>query len=102
MFTVDLLHEVELGVWKSLLTHLVRILHGCGADIVAKFNHRFVIVHTLLYLQRNSCAYTRFRQVPTFCNSTIRKFSEDAASLSRLAARDFEDILQASLRGTTR
>ncbi|CAE6538191.1 unnamed protein product [Rhizoctonia solani] len=75
MFVVDLLHEIELGVWKSLLTHLIRILFGCGADVIAKFNHRF-------------------RQVPTFCNSTIRKFSDDVASLSRLAARDFEDILQ--------
>ncbi|KAG9120429.1 hypothetical protein FRC07_004081 [Ceratobasidium sp. 392] len=75
MFTVDLLHEIELGVWKSLLTHLLRILHGCGSNAVAKFNQRF-------------------RQVPTFSNSTIRKFSEDVASLKRLAARDFEDILQ--------
>ncbi|KAF8594532.1 hypothetical protein BDV93DRAFT_393872, partial [Ceratobasidium sp. AG-I] len=36
----------------------------------------------------------RFRLVPTFSNSTIRKFSKDVASLQRLAARDFEDILQ--------
>ncbi|KAG8679254.1 hypothetical protein FRC09_019100, partial [Ceratobasidium sp. 395] len=75
IFVVDLLHEIELGVWKSLLTHLLRIIHGRGADIVAEFNRRF-------------------RLVPTFSNSTIRKFSEDVASLKRLAARDFEDILQ--------
>jgi len=30
MLTVDLLHKVELGVWKSLLTHLIRMLHVCG------------------------------------------------------------------------
>ncbi|KAG8727018.1 hypothetical protein FRC11_014046, partial [Ceratobasidium sp. 423] len=35
-----------------------------------------------------------FRLVPTFSGSTIRRFSEDVASLKRLAARDFEDILQ--------
>jgi hypothetical protein len=40
MFTVDLLHEIELGVWKSLLTHLIQILFACGADVVATFNHR--------------------------------------------------------------
>jgi hypothetical protein len=42
MFVVDLLHEVELGVWKSLFTHLVRILYGpdCGNDVVAEFNRR--------------------------------------------------------------
>jgi hypothetical protein len=27
MMVVDLLHEFELGVWKTLLTHLIRILH---------------------------------------------------------------------------
>lgn len=94
MFTVDLLHEIELGVWKSLLTHLVRILFGLGADVVAKFNHRFVF--SRIYAQKSSHMCQRFRQVPTFCNSTIRKFSNDVASLSRLAARDFEDILQVS------
>jgi hypothetical protein len=26
LLTVDLLHEVELGVWKALLTHIIRIL----------------------------------------------------------------------------
>ncbi|KAG9085750.1 hypothetical protein FS749_004132 [Ceratobasidium sp. UAMH 11750] len=75
IFVVDLLHEVELGVWKSLLTHLIRVLYGRGSEAVAEFNRRF-------------------RLVPTFSNSTIRKFSEDVASLKRLAARDFEDILQ--------
>ncbi|KAG9082831.1 hypothetical protein FS749_006541 [Ceratobasidium sp. UAMH 11750] len=75
MFVVDLLHEIELGVWKSLLTHLIRIVYGRGSEILAEFNRRF-------------------RSVPTFSNSTIRKFSEDVASLKRLAARDLEDILQ--------
>ncbi|QRV94382.1 colossin-A [Ceratobasidium sp. AG-Ba] len=75
MFVVDLLHEIELGVWKSLLTHLIRIIHGCGSDVVAEFNRRF-------------------RQVPTFTGSTIRRFNEDVASLKRLAGRDLEDLLQ--------
>ncbi|QRV96818.1 colossin-A [Ceratobasidium sp. AG-Ba] len=75
MFVVDLLHEIELGVWKSVLIHLIRIVYGQGNDTVTEFNRRF-------------------RKVPTFSGSTIRKFSEDVASLKRLAARDFEDILQ--------
>ncbi|KAG8698606.1 hypothetical protein FRC12_008574 [Ceratobasidium sp. 428] len=74
IFVVDLLHEIELGVWKSLLTHLLRILHSCGSDIVAEFNKRYDSNDILC--------------------STIRKFSEDVASLKRLAARDLEDILQ--------
>ena len=45
MMVVDLLHEFELGVWKALLTHLVRVLHaasqrpGALADIL---NTRYV------------------------------------------------------------
>ena len=27
LFVVDILHEFELGVWKSVLTHLIRMLH---------------------------------------------------------------------------
>ena len=41
MLTVDLLHEVELGVWKALFAHLVRILHVCGPDKVHEFDKRY-------------------------------------------------------------
>lgn len=37
----------------------------------------------------------RFRQVPTFGRDTIRRFGGSVSALKRLAARDFEDILQA-------
>ena len=30
MLVVDLLHEFELGVWKALFTHLIRILHAAA------------------------------------------------------------------------
>ncbi|TEB19277.1 hypothetical protein FA13DRAFT_1758237 [Coprinellus micaceus] len=29
-FIVDLLHEFEIGVWKGLFTHLMRIVEACG------------------------------------------------------------------------
>jgi len=28
MLVVDLLHEFELGIWKALLTHLIRMLYA--------------------------------------------------------------------------
>jgi hypothetical protein len=37
------------------------------------------------------CSY---RQMPTFGSSTIRKFSNNASEMKKLAARDFEDLLQ--------
>ncbi|KAG9104782.1 hypothetical protein FRC07_009737 [Ceratobasidium sp. 392] len=71
---VDELHEVELGVWKALFQHLIRLLHSVGSAAVTEFNRRF-------------------RAIPTF-SSTIRMFAEDVADMGRIAARDFEDILQ--------
>jgi len=36
MLVVDLLHEFELGVWKTLFTHLIRLLYAAsgGTDIL--------------------------------------------------------------------
>jgi hypothetical protein len=44
MLVVDLLHEFELGVWKALFTHLIRILHAAAphGDLVAKLDKRYV------------------------------------------------------------
>ena len=43
MLVVDLMHEFELGVWKTLLTHLLRVLYatsGPSAALVDTFNQR--------------------------------------------------------------
>jgi hypothetical protein len=40
MLVVDIMHKFELGVWKALLTHLVRMLHSLGAGTVQEFNYR--------------------------------------------------------------
>lgn len=37
---------------------------------------------------------SRYRQIPTFGSNTIRKFSGNASGMKKLAARDFEDLLQ--------
>lgn len=42
LLVVDLMHEFELGVWKNLLTHLIRILHAEGSEKVQLFNERYV------------------------------------------------------------
>ncbi|KAI0028967.1 hypothetical protein K488DRAFT_7820, partial [Vararia minispora EC-137] len=75
MLVVDLMHEFELGVWKALLLQLIRILHAVGPSAVQEFNERF-------------------RQISTFGASTIRRFAHNVSDLKKLAARDFEDILQ--------
>jgi len=42
MFVVDFLHEVELGVWKALFTHLIHILYAINPDAVGTLNSRYV------------------------------------------------------------
>ncbi|KAJ3515164.1 hypothetical protein NMY22_g14524 [Coprinellus aureogranulatus] len=73
----DFMHEFELGVWKTLFTHLIRLLWATTPDgsSVLKFNDRF-------------------RQMPPFGTDTIRRFKADTSEMKKLAARDFEDILQ--------
>ncbi|KAI0739460.1 hypothetical protein C8Q80DRAFT_1339217 [Daedaleopsis nitida] len=75
LFVPDFLHEFELGVWKSILTHFMRLLYAAGGDKIQLFNKRF-------------------RQVPTFGRSTIRRFSTNVSDQGKLAARDYEDRLQ--------
>lgn len=42
MLVVDLLHEFELGVWKSLFTHLIRMLYAAdkGGTLVMELDTR--------------------------------------------------------------
>ena len=40
MFVPDLLHEFELGVWKAVFTHLIRILYSCGENKIQTLNSR--------------------------------------------------------------
>ncbi|KAL5537155.1 hypothetical protein ACEPAF_978 [Sanghuangporus sanghuang] len=41
--------------------------------------------------------YDMYRSTPTFGNNTIRRFPISTAALSKLAARDYEDLLQCSI-----
>ena len=79
MLVVDLMHEFELGIWKALFTHLIRILSAAkaGDTLVSELDHRY-------------------RMVPTFGGDIIRKFTSNTSEMKRMAARDFEDVLQVS------
>ncbi|KAG2753045.1 hypothetical protein P692DRAFT_201706406 [Suillus brevipes Sb2] len=98
ILVVDFMHECELGTWKALFTHLVRILHALpgGDRLVASLDYRFV-AHYAPYLFENNRIQHRFRHIPSYGNGVIRKFSNNTSEMKRLAARDFEDILQVRL-----
>jgi hypothetical protein len=45
MLVVDLMHKFELGVWKAIFTHLLRILYAIapGGSLVTELNQQFVV-----------------------------------------------------------
>ena len=40
MLVVDLLHEFELGVWKAVFVHLLRMLDSLKGDALSELNQR--------------------------------------------------------------
>jgi len=44
MFVPDVLHGLELGVWKAIFIHLIRILIANGGDGVKLLNQRCVML----------------------------------------------------------
>ncbi|KAG2005526.1 hypothetical protein CC2G_001925 [Coprinopsis cinerea AmutBmut pab1-1] len=78
MLVVDLMHEIELGVWKDLFIHLLRILESMDKSNINELDKRY-------------------RLVPTFGSETIRRFSNNVSEMKQLAARDFEDLLQCAI-----
>jgi hypothetical protein len=43
MLVVDLLHEFELGVWKYLFIHLLRILQAWDKKLLLELDRRYVL-----------------------------------------------------------
>ena len=57
MFVPDILHEFELGVWKSLFTQLIRLLYAAGkgsetrvAELDSRFLHDYFVVDEITHL----------------------------------------------------
>lgn len=40
MLVVDLLHEFELGIWKAVFTHLLRMLESEDKSKIHELDHR--------------------------------------------------------------
>ena len=95
MLIVDLMHEFELGVWKALFVHLLRILNAENPMLVHTLDQRYATTKISSF-KSHAHAFQSFHQVPTFGRDTIRQFANNISELKKLAARDFEDILQVS------
>jgi len=92
MLVVDLLHEFELGVWKAIFTHLLRLLDASKKSIVHELDHRWDFLNwsaTSVWIDKRFS----YRQVPSFGRDTIRHFRSNSSEMKKMAARDFEDLL---------
>ncbi|KAF7346657.1 hypothetical protein MSAN_01803300 [Mycena sanguinolenta] len=78
MFVPDFLHEVELGVFKSLFSHLIHMLIANGESSVSLLNERY-------------------RMVPPFGRTVIWQFEANVSAMKKMAARNFEDLLQCAI-----
>ena len=50
MLAVDLMHEFELGVWKSLFVHLVRLLNAIDPSMVYEMDRRYVVSSVIIQI----------------------------------------------------
>lgn len=100
MLIVDFMHEFELGVWKTLFTQLIRILYAAapGGTLVADLDKRYDSAqhYNSLPLTAVLSGLIRFRDTPQF-SQTIHRFTNNVSKMKKLAARDYEDILQVGL-----
>ncbi|TCD66065.1 hypothetical protein EIP91_001873 [Steccherinum ochraceum] len=78
LFPPDFLHEFELGTFKAVFIHLIRLLVARGGDTVQEMNKRY-------------------RAMPTFGRDTIGKFTRNTSGMKKLAARHWEQILKCSM-----
>ncbi|EIW58937.1 uncharacterized protein TRAVEDRAFT_20783 [Trametes versicolor FP-101664 SS1] len=83
MFAPDLMHEFDLGVWKGIFTHLMRLLEAQGPNAVQEFDRRQV--------------HFNMRQMPTFGRDKIRRFWHNVSRQNKLTARDYEDFLMTAM-----
>lgn len=90
MLAPDLMHEFEIGEWKTLLRHLIRMLESLKGTKIQELNWRYA--NKIFRYSANS--KLRYRQVHPFGRDTIRRFWYNVSDLSQLAAHDYEDLLQ--------
>ena len=42
MFLVDIMHDFELGEWRAVFIHLLRILESVDANLLTELDRRYV------------------------------------------------------------
>jgi hypothetical protein len=93
MMLPDLMHEVEIGGWKALFIHLLRILESVDEGLLTELDYRSDYSHYCSYVIL-TCGDHSYREIPSFGRDTIRSFSANCSEMKKMAAHDFENLLQ--------
>ena len=100
MLVVDFLHNLELGVWKALFTHLIQILHAAAphGSLVAKLD-RWYVSCTVSYQELINFSVTNnqvsghanvwLKHNQAFCNECLRNEEACSTWLKRRSSSDF-------------
>ena len=94
MLVVDLMHELELGVWKAVFIHLLRILDCESGSLKHKLDTRYAYSKLLEAMKLTA---VRFREIPPFGRDGVRKTTSNRSELKKMTAHDYEDMLQVGL-----
>lgn len=97
MLVVDLLHEFELGVFKYVFKHLIRLLYAINHESVALLNERYAFISTAASTDADDPSMLSFHSISSFGKGAIRRFPSNVSDVKQRAARHFEDVLQVSL-----
>ncbi|TFK25468.1 hypothetical protein FA15DRAFT_655145 [Coprinopsis marcescibilis] len=85
LLVVDLLHEFEIGVWKSTFTHLIRILTALGQGLVDELDHT-------VWFQHSVELYGNSHQILPTC-STLTRWQCAIAVFESLVPAPHNDII---------
>lgn len=76
---VDFLHEVELGLFKMVFTHLIRMLQSIGDDRIRQLNWRFVSEKFVLFI----CSNVNLSRTKIFSSPIFRFIGFSHSKLSK-------------------
>ena len=95
MLVVDFMHEFELGVWKAVFIHLLRILDSHDENLKHELDRRYASLETQRLILMDHC---RYREIPSFGRDGIRKITTNRSELKKMTAHDYEDLLLVSVQ----
>jgi len=88
------MHEFELGIWKAVFIHLLRIL-DCEAE---SLKHKLDTRYAYLDLQVAVILIIfRFREIPPFGRDGVRKTRSNRSVSKKMTAHDYEATLQCAI-----